>query len=243
VRVELPEGTSLTTTDALSRQIEEWLARFPFIATVQANIGRGNPQVYDNTAQANQRANYAEILGALRHYDVHTSPADLVQVRTALADLPDAVITVREFEQGVANGAPKSGGRSSRRAARIEDGSAGASPSRKSSVAPETHCSDQVDHRGFLVSVESCGMKGPWWSALSPTRPKRLEDKPPHPWLSLHYPNLSDFSRGPDSFEETETWTVAPPGGVVESGGRRLRRSQPGRLRLVGGRDDRRPGV
>jgi len=106
VQVELPEGASLATTDALSRQIEERLARFPFVASVQANVGRGNPQVYYNTVQANQRANYAEILGTLRHYDVHASPADLARVRAALADLPGAVITVREFEQGPPIAAP-----------------------------------------------------------------------------------------------------------------------------------------
>jgi multidrug efflux pump subunit AcrB len=106
VQAELPEGTSLTTTDALSREIEKRLARFPFIATLQANIGRGNPQVYYNTAQANQRANYAEILCTLRHFDARTSPADLARIRTALADLPGAVITVREFEQGAPIAAP-----------------------------------------------------------------------------------------------------------------------------------------
>ena len=51
VQMELPEGASLPTTDALSRRIEERLARFPFVASVQANIGRGNPQVYYNTGK------------------------------------------------------------------------------------------------------------------------------------------------------------------------------------------------
>jgi multidrug efflux pump subunit AcrB len=106
VQMELPEGSSLATTDALSREVETRLKGLPFVATVQANVGRGNPQVYYNTVQANQRANYAEILGTLRHYDVHTSPVDLARVRAALADLPGAVITVREFEQGVPIAAP-----------------------------------------------------------------------------------------------------------------------------------------
>jgi multidrug efflux pump subunit AcrB len=106
VQVELPEGTSLTTTDALSRQIEARLARLSFIDSVQANVGRGNPQVYYNTAQANQRANYAEILVTLRRYDAHRSPADLEHVRAVVADLPGAIITVREFEQGPPIAAP-----------------------------------------------------------------------------------------------------------------------------------------
>jgi multidrug efflux pump subunit AcrB len=106
VQVELPEGTSLTTTDALSREIEARVARLSFIATVQANVGRGNPQVYYNKPQENQRANYAEILATLRRYDAHTSPADLERVRAVVADLPGAIITVREFEQGPPINAP-----------------------------------------------------------------------------------------------------------------------------------------
>ena len=106
VQVEMPEGTSVATTDALTRQIEARLAGLSFIATVQANVGRGNPQVYYNTPQANQRANYGEILATLRRYDAHTSPAELERVRAAVADLPGAIITVREFEQGPPIAAP-----------------------------------------------------------------------------------------------------------------------------------------
>jgi multidrug efflux pump subunit AcrB len=88
------------------REVEARLAPLPFIDHVQANVGRGNPQVYYNTPQESQRSNYGEILATLRQYDARQSPRDLELVRTKLADVAGATITVREFENGPPIAAP-----------------------------------------------------------------------------------------------------------------------------------------
>jgi multidrug efflux pump subunit AcrB len=106
VQIELPEGSSLAATDALCRRVEDRLARFDFIETVQSNVGRGNPQVYYNSIQANQRSNFAEILATLRRFEARKSRADLEKIRKDLAVFPGAIITVREFEQGPPIAAP-----------------------------------------------------------------------------------------------------------------------------------------
>jgi multidrug efflux pump subunit AcrB len=56
--------------------------------------------VYYNTPQANQRANYAEILATLRRYDARLSPRDLDTLRRSVESVPGATVTVREFENG-----------------------------------------------------------------------------------------------------------------------------------------------
>ena len=106
VTIEAPDGTSVATTDARARDVESRLRRLPFIAEVAANIGRGNPQVYYNVAQAQQSANYAEILATLAGRDAHDTPARLAAVRAAVAGIPGATITVKEFENGPPIAAP-----------------------------------------------------------------------------------------------------------------------------------------
>jgi multidrug efflux pump subunit AcrB len=106
VQIEAPEGTSLAATDALAREVEARLAPLPFLHSLQTNVGRGNPQVYYNTPPENQRANYAEILATLRDFDPRRSLRDLAAMRRAVASLPGATLTVREFENGPPIAAP-----------------------------------------------------------------------------------------------------------------------------------------
>lgn len=106
VRIEAPEGTSFAATDELARQVEARLAPLPFLRSLQTNVGRGNPQVYYNTPQETQRANFAEILATVGDFDPRRSPRDLEAMRRAIADLPGATLTVREFTNGPPIAAP-----------------------------------------------------------------------------------------------------------------------------------------
>ncbi|MBI5382734.1 MAG: efflux RND transporter permease subunit [Opitutae bacterium] len=106
VQIELPEGSSVSATDALARQVEARLATLPIVRHFQTNVGHGNPQVYYNMEAANLRANFAEILGTLHAYDPKRTPADLEQLRRSLATIPGVTITVREFENGPPIAAP-----------------------------------------------------------------------------------------------------------------------------------------
>ncbi len=106
VTIEAPEGTSVVTTDGLARAVEARLHDLPFVTRVLTNVGRGNPQVYYNTSQAQPSANYAEILATLAGRQAHATPARLAAVRAAVATIPGATITVKEFENGPPIAAP-----------------------------------------------------------------------------------------------------------------------------------------
>ncbi len=106
VQVETPEGTNLDETDRIVAQVEKALSAHPEIDLTMANIGRGNPQVYYNVAQANERSNVGELLVQLKHFDAQSSPAFIDTLRDELALLPGAKVEVKEFSNGPQIDAP-----------------------------------------------------------------------------------------------------------------------------------------
>jgi multidrug efflux pump subunit AcrB len=106
VAIEAPEGASLAETDRALRFVEEELARRPEIAWWFANLGHGNPRVYYNVLPRETRANVAEVLAELTHYDPKRSARLLDDLRSAFAAYPGARITVKTFENGPPIAAP-----------------------------------------------------------------------------------------------------------------------------------------
>ncbi len=106
VQIELPEGSSVEATDAVTRKVEERLATQPFIRHFQANIGHGNPQVFYGMEESSYRANFTEILATLKEYDPKRTTDQLETLRRNLASIPGVTITVREFENGPPISAP-----------------------------------------------------------------------------------------------------------------------------------------
>jgi multidrug efflux pump subunit AcrB len=106
VTVEAPEGASLAEADRGARFVEEVLARHPEIARVTTNVGRGNPSVYYNVVQHNERASYAEILAETRSRDAREQQPLFARIREELAAYPGARLELREFEQGPPVDAP-----------------------------------------------------------------------------------------------------------------------------------------
>jgi multidrug efflux pump subunit AcrB len=106
VTVEAPEGASLAEADRGARFVEEVLARHPEIVRVTTNVGRGNPSVYYNVVQHNERASYAEILAETRSRDAREQQPLFARIREELAAYPGARLELREFEQGPPVDAP-----------------------------------------------------------------------------------------------------------------------------------------
>jgi multidrug efflux pump subunit AcrB len=106
VTVEAPDGASLALTDAAVRRVEEVLRSHPEVKRVTANVGKGNPRVYYNVAQANERASYGEVLAELSTRETTEIERVLGQLRAELAGYPGATVEVREFEQGPPVDAP-----------------------------------------------------------------------------------------------------------------------------------------
>ncbi len=100
VRVEAPEGTSVSALDGIAREVERRVLETEGIRNVMTSVGRGNPQVYYNVVPHNRKANFVELFCSLERYDPKTSPRILEDLRDRLADVAGARILVKEFENG-----------------------------------------------------------------------------------------------------------------------------------------------
>jgi multidrug efflux pump subunit AcrB len=96
-----PLQTNLEKTDSIARYVEEVVSGFPEVEYYATNVGKGNPRIYYNVVQENERTDFAQTFVQL-HKD--TSPEDKLGVINALRDAfknyPGAKIEVKNFEQG-----------------------------------------------------------------------------------------------------------------------------------------------
>ncbi len=106
VTVQVKDGASLSETDRAARFAESVLKQHSEVVTVASNVGEGNPMIYYNVAQQNQRASFAELFCALDHFDARHSPALFEQIRAELKAYPAARIELLELEQGPPLDAP-----------------------------------------------------------------------------------------------------------------------------------------
>jgi multidrug efflux pump subunit AcrB len=106
VTAEAPEGASLAEADRAARAVEAALARRPEVRRVTTNVGKGNPSIYYNVAQQNEKAGYAEVIAELGTRDAGRTAAVLAALRAELSGTAGARIEVREFEQGPPVDAP-----------------------------------------------------------------------------------------------------------------------------------------
>jgi multidrug efflux pump subunit AcrB len=106
VEVEAPEGASLAETDRAVRFVEAALRGHPEVGTVVANVGKGNPRIYYNLSQKNEKASEGEVLATLRTREPEVTLRVLSALRAEVAGYAGARIDVRELEQGPPVDAP-----------------------------------------------------------------------------------------------------------------------------------------
>ena len=106
VTAEAPEGASLAEADRAARFVEAALARHPEVVRFTTNVGKGNPSIYYNVAQQNEKAGYAEVLAELDTRDAARTARVLSALRAELSGYAGARLEVREFEQGPPLDAP-----------------------------------------------------------------------------------------------------------------------------------------
>jgi multidrug efflux pump subunit AcrB len=101
IHVKLPLQTSLEEGSRILRLVEDGLKEHEPIRFYTTNIGKGNPQIYYNVPQQEEKVDFAQIFVQL---DEATKPltktALINQLRSQLADFPYAIIEVNDFEQG-----------------------------------------------------------------------------------------------------------------------------------------------
>ncbi len=100
IQVNLPDGTNLDKTSAISREVELVLDTIPSVKYYITNIGHGNPRIYYNVFEKNDATNFAEIFVQLETYEPKSIDALISSLRDHFSVFPGAKINVREFEQG-----------------------------------------------------------------------------------------------------------------------------------------------
>jgi multidrug efflux pump subunit AcrB len=100
INIQTPLGTSLTTTDSVTRLVENKIKRLPGLKNFASNVGHGNPRIYYNVVPVGYADNTAQIFVQLND----TAPAQkrmlIDQLRNQFKDFPNAKIEVKDFEQG-----------------------------------------------------------------------------------------------------------------------------------------------
>jgi multidrug efflux pump subunit AcrB len=96
-----PLQTNIEKTDSVSRYVEEVVREIPEVKYFASNVGKGNPRVYYNVVQENERTDFAQTFVQLEE---HTSPDRKLEIINQLRDkfhqYPGAKIEVKNFEQG-----------------------------------------------------------------------------------------------------------------------------------------------
>jgi multidrug efflux pump subunit AcrB len=106
VEVETSEGTDMGQSARAVMWVDAVLREEPAVRHRMANIGRGNPQVFYNVREADQRSNLGVVVATLDRWDPDTSPAMVERLRERFAAYPDARITLRPFQNGAPIDAP-----------------------------------------------------------------------------------------------------------------------------------------
>lgn len=96
-----PLQTNIATTDSVAGVVDEVVSKIPEVSYFATNVGKGNPRVYYNVIQENERTDFAQTFVQLEE---HTSPERKLEIinelRETFRHYPGAKIEVKNFEQG-----------------------------------------------------------------------------------------------------------------------------------------------
>ncbi|MFT3749615.1 MAG: efflux RND transporter permease subunit [Agriterribacter sp.] len=101
VDVSAPLQSNIYYTDTITRRLEKELKDIPEIQYFASNTGKGNPRIYYNVNQQNERSDFAEIFVQLTP---ETNPKRKIEIieylREKWTPYPGAKVEVKNFEQG-----------------------------------------------------------------------------------------------------------------------------------------------
>lgn len=101
VNITSPIQTNLNKTNEIVQDVEKILNEYPEVEYYTSNVGMGNPQVYYNEIQENERNDFAQIFIQLKENTPIKTKAEVIsRMRKQFKSFPDAKIEVKDFEQG-----------------------------------------------------------------------------------------------------------------------------------------------
>ncbi|PWG79503.1 efflux RND transporter permease subunit [Pararcticibacter amylolyticus] len=102
IDISSPLQSNIYYTDSITRQIEQKLKTMPEVKYYSANVGKGNPRIYYNVVQQNERADLAEIFVQLQPDVRANRKMEIIsELRKAWTPYPGAKVEVKDFEQGI----------------------------------------------------------------------------------------------------------------------------------------------
>lgn len=109
INVRLPQQTSLLQGNRVARMIEDTLRKDHRITFFTTNVGKGNPQIYYNVPQQEEKVDFAQFFVQLPGGTQPVVKKALISdLRTRFARFPYARVEVKDFEQGPPVEAPLS---------------------------------------------------------------------------------------------------------------------------------------
>ncbi len=101
INITTPPQSNLAYTNSIADSIEKELKKEPMVKYFATNVGKGNPRIYYNEIQENERSDYSQVFVQL---DEHTAPDKKLELiekfRKKWTPYPGAKIEVKNFEQG-----------------------------------------------------------------------------------------------------------------------------------------------
>lgn len=101
INISAQQQSNIFYTDQVTKEIEQELKNIPEVLYYTSNVGKGNPRIYYNVSQQNQRTDFAEIFVQLRE-DVNYKEkgAIIERLRNKWTPFLGAKVEVKDFEQG-----------------------------------------------------------------------------------------------------------------------------------------------
>lgn len=101
INLRMPLQTSLQESNRITAMVEDSLRNNKEIKYFTANVGKGNPQIYYNVVQQEDKNDFAQIFVQL---DAHAKPVAkkklIENLRNQFSNFPFAKVEVKDFEQG-----------------------------------------------------------------------------------------------------------------------------------------------
>jgi multidrug efflux pump subunit AcrB len=101
MNIRMPLQTSIQESNRVTKLIEEKLKENDKIVYYTANIGKGNPQIYYNVSQQEEKNDFAQIFIQLDSHSKMNEKKEVIEkLRNQFADFTYAKVEVKDFEQG-----------------------------------------------------------------------------------------------------------------------------------------------
>ncbi len=101
IDITAPLQSNIYYTDTITKRVERELATLPEVKYYSSNVGKGNPRVYYNVNQQNERTDFAEIFVQLQPDTKPDRKLEIIEkLRSQWTPFPGAQVEVKNFEQG-----------------------------------------------------------------------------------------------------------------------------------------------